>query len=93
MKRTLITLLAGAALMYYLDSENGPQRRERARVWLQQNFNEDTWRQAREITTNQTQKLTQQINSLRATVSSATGHDSSTTPSVNNATRTPAGVQ
>jgi hypothetical protein len=92
MKRTLITLLAGAALMYYLDSENGPQRRERARVWLQQNFNEDTWRQAREITTNQTQKLTQQINSLRASVSSATGHDNATTASVNNATRTPANV-
>jgi len=93
MKRTLITLLAGAALAYYLDPDNGPARRERARVWLQQNFNEDTWRQAREITTNQTQKLTRQFNSLRASVSSGASHDDATSASANNATRAPANVQ
>ena len=93
MKRILLALAAGAALAYFLDPDNGAQRRERARAWIADNINEDTWRQAREMTTTQTQWLSQRIGELRDAARGGSSDEqpttTETTPAVD---RTPAGV-
>ncbi|HLY31993.1 MAG TPA: hypothetical protein VKQ36_13260 [Ktedonobacterales bacterium] len=94
MKRILLALAAGATLAYFLDPENGTQRRARARAWITDNINAETWRQAREITTTQTQWLGQRIGELRDAASRNTASDMQP-PAVSATTAvesTPAGV-
>lgn len=64
MNRMLLGAAIGAALVYFLDSEHGEARRQRASSWVSQYVNSDTIDQARQAgqaTVEQARSLTNQV--------------------------------
>jgi len=82
MNRILLGAAIGAALVYFFDVEHGPARRQRASDFASQYINSDTMDQAREAgrsTINQARSLTNQVtNSLSNQVSQLRNRRSTT---------------
>jgi hypothetical protein len=61
MLRFLLGVGVGAALIYYLDTERGAERRAQVNGWARQYVNSDTIEQARQTTMNQARALGEQV--------------------------------